>query len=233
MKKNKLFILLLIFIIGCSANADESNIIPTRIFIDDTIESFDIDGDNIAIIGGEEQHDWAVYLYNIQTKELKQITHDNSRKRSVKIENNVIYWIDARTNPRYIWTYDLDERVEKNTYVFDGKYNKSKYSKDVVYSSNINGLLNYDLFLNGEQITFKQDAQELMPYIHKSKIGYLESKKKSRLVHLYDIETKKDIIISDKAPSEWMQYGIKIYDNHIVWQTCENSNCDNEELYVV
>jgi hypothetical protein len=89
-----------LFITGCSVSAVELSSSPIRIFVDDDIDSFDIEGDNIAIIGGEKQHDWAVYLYNIKTQELKQITYDNSRKFHVKIENNTIYTYKYIQNPR-------------------------------------------------------------------------------------------------------------------------------------
>lgn len=211
-----------------------------KIFVDDTIESFDIWENYIAIIGGEEQHDWAVYLYDIKTQELKQITYDNSRKTHVSIKDNKIYWFDHRYSDSYIFYYDLNEQKETKTNLDVSNYIEGLYNINhkKVYSDNRNGLSNYDVFMNESgketQITFSQDRSELMPYTHGDYIVYLEQKKDSRVVHLYNIKTKEDKVISNKGSSgnSDIQNSIKVYDGIVVWFTCENEWCANEELYL-
>ena len=67
-----------------------------KIFEDDTINDFDIWGDKIVFLGGGNKYEWAVYLYDIPTKELKRITYDSSSKRTPLIYNDLIFWNDER-----------------------------------------------------------------------------------------------------------------------------------------
>jgi len=94
-----------------------------KIFEDDTISDFDIWGDKIVFLGGGKKYDWAIYLYDIPTKELKRITYDSSSKRTPLIYNDLIFWNDERFADNNIFVYNLSSGKEKSIFqrlwVFD------------------------------------------------------------------------------------------------------------------
>ncbi|HOV80487.1 MAG TPA: hypothetical protein PK728_10355 [Bacillota bacterium] len=63
---------------------------------------------------------WDVFLYNLETKELKQLTHNPAAQRNPRIWHNYVVWEDNRddtTDDYYgIW----------NVYLYDRSYQKSK-----------------------------------------------------------------------------------------------------------
>ncbi|MEK6983879.1 MAG: hypothetical protein AABX33_04865 [Nanoarchaeota archaeon] len=343
-----LIVIVLIFsvfsIIGCTANENQfrSEISPpketakkiepeqkngkiVKIFEDDTISDFDIWGDKIVFLGGGKKYDWAIYLYDIPTNELKRITYDSSSKRTPLIYNDLIFWNDERFVDNNIFMYNISSGKEKSLFqrlwvfdnfedtlfvldgfsgrwylkfleedksidlpeefkdmdyynIYDNKIMLTKshgtistvdyviplrnilyynflankfvqvtnntldekyphiYKNKIVWSDNRNGKFNYDIYLydldtkQETQITSQQDTNELYPLIYGDYIVYLKSGKE-KSIYLYNIKTKKEIKIPEKA-SLIGEKPLKIYDNKVLWHTCKEDRCEDEELYL-
>jgi beta propeller repeat protein len=73
-----------------------------------------------------------IYLYNLSSKEIRQITHDNSNQYSPKIVDNKILWIDERFETDSLFLYDLSEKEEKR--ILDSDSFKI-YEKGIVWFS--------------------------------------------------------------------------------------------------
>ena len=130
-RKTNLLTLLLIFGIVSSVYATENSIITTssnyRIFNGDEFNSFDVEGDYVVFIGGNQYKDtfpglfggdyYGVWIYNINTKELELITnpHDESTERLVSLDNNKVYWMETRVHNTEIFSYDLIIKEEEVT----------------------------------------------------------------------------------------------------------------------
>mgnify|MGYP001616270456 FL=1 len=126
MEKVKIWLVLLVFLTSCSAYAQEMGL-PVRIFNGDEFNSFDVEGEYIAFIGGNQYKDtfpgyfsgdyYGVYVYNINTKEMNLITNpnDKSTERLVSLDNNKVYWMETRVHDSGIFSYDLTTKEEELT----------------------------------------------------------------------------------------------------------------------
>lgn len=134
--------------------------------------------------------------------------YDNELNRTIQITNDTYY-------------------EQKHPYIWKNK---------IVWSDNRNGKKNWDIFLydidtkEETQITFTQDTSEFHPSIYGDYIVYQKSGDE-RSIHLYNLKTKEDKKIPEKA-SLLSENPLKIYDNKVVWRTCKNDWCANEELYL-
>tara|TARA_Y100000310_G_C20680163_1_gene815466 strand:+ start:1077 stop:2279 length:1203 start_codon:yes stop_codon:yes gene_type:complete len=110
------------------------------------------------------------------------------------------------------------------------------YKNKIVWSDNRNGKFNYDVYLydldtkQETQITSRQDTNELYPSIYGDYIVY-QQLGDERSIHLYNIKTKEDKKIPEKA-GLINENPLKIHDNKVVWCTCKDDWCADEELYL-
>ena len=150
MEKVKLLLVLLsIFSVGCSVSAQSYPITTTIIFSGDEFNSFDIDDNYIAFIGGNQYKDifpgyfsgdyYGVWIYNINTKELNLITnpHDSSTESAVSLDNNKVYWMETRVYDTQIFSYDLSTKTEEVTKLNVIKYIESYDNKNKKNWSNL------------------------------------------------------------------------------------------------
>ena len=143
MEKVKVLFILLLFITGCIVYGQGVGL-PTRIFNGDEFDSFDVEGDYIAFIGGNKYKDthkgyfsgdyYGVWIYNINTKELELITnpHDKSIERIVSISDNKVYWREIRVFNSTIYSYDLTTKQEEETKLDVIKYIDNHPRVDII-----------------------------------------------------------------------------------------------------
>lgn len=144
---------------------------------------------------------------------------------------------DFLTQTLNIFYYDIltNKIIQITNNTLDEK-NPNIYKNKIVWSDNRNGKDNFDIYLydldtkKETQITSQQDTNELSPLIYGDYIVYQKSGIE-RSIHLYNVKTKEDKKLPVKA-GLISEKPLKIYNNKVVWRTCKDDWCADEELYI-
>jgi beta propeller repeat protein len=186
--------------------------------------------------------DWEVFLLNMSTGEIRQITDDDYVQKSVRISGNTIVWLDNRNEendeyPHYfdVYAYDLktgeEKRITSDCTVTDTDLAIS--GSTIVWTDNRNDdpttriqthppvsnddIYLYDLSTGQEVQVTNSPACDSSPVIDNGRIVW-ERRLAARGcdIYLYDIETGEEARISNSGYVAGLYYPA-ISGDRIVW----------------
>lgn len=173
-----------------------------------------------------------IFLYDILSKEIAQITIDNSDQMKPFIYENTIVWFDNRFSEASayygVFMYDVNEGVEKNL------------DSIPIESRLINNLMLYDntiTFTSGSSlVVYNINSEEIRKFEHKFQYGWGMGRYKNKIVwtnedglYLFDTLTKDTTEIKSES------YIIRepcIFEDKIVWSDNRNGK-NNFDLYML
>ncbi len=185
---------------------------------------------------------WDVFLLNIKTGEIRQITTDEHVQRRPRIYGDTIVWLDNRHEEykEYPHHYDVyaysiktgeERRITTTNSITD--YDLAINGDLVVWTDSRNDdpasrigtrppiqnddIYLYDLSTNQEQRVTTDPGDDSSPAIDNGRIVWLrQSAVRNIDVFLYEIETEKEIQISESSYVTYMYYP-SIYGDRIAW----------------
>jgi beta propeller repeat protein len=185
---------------------------------------------------------WDIFLLDLNTGEVKQITTDEHAQRSVRIYGDTIVWLDNRHEeddeyPHYydIYAYDLEKgeemRITQTNSIKD--YDLSISGSLVVWTDSRNDspesridtyppvsnpdIYMFDLSTNTEKQVTTSSASDSSPVVDNGRIVWQRSSAvRNGDIFLYDVETGKEMQIS-KSGYTAHDYYPAISGNHVVW----------------
>ncbi|OHB90053.1 MAG: hypothetical protein A3C38_04295 [Planctomycetes bacterium RIFCSPHIGHO2_02_FULL_50_42] len=164
-----------------------------------------------------------IYLYNLKTKETRQITTDPGAQGKPDIYKDVIVWHDKRNGNWDIYLYDLDKGEERRlTDDPADQFSPVIHGDHVVWVDSRNG--NWDIFTHnlstGTTTCICNDpSKQWWPQIWKNTILWVDERAGESAIYVYDITTGKGKpLCNSPAP----QRQPAIYENRIVWMDFRN-----------
>jgi Tol biopolymer transport system component len=174
----------------------------------------DYSPDNIHIaFASDADGDDDIYLYNIQTKELANLT-DNSAKDfspSFSPDGKEIVFISNMDN-EYKWEiYRMDlehrnpKRLTNNTY-WDGFPKFTPDGKKIIFSSKRNG--SEDIYImncngGGEKVFYATEADENDPQIFNEYLFFKSNQSGEWVIYRYNMETDEIYALTDDKYPNW------------------------------
>jgi len=186
--------------------------------------------------------DWEVFMLDMSTGEVRQITDDNHVQKSARISGDTIVWLDNRNEegdeyPHYfdVYAYDLKTGEEKRI-TAECSVRESDLAISgslVVWTDNRNDdpatriqtrppifnddIYLYDLSANQEQRITTNPVSDSSPVIDNGRIVWQrKSAVRDRDIYLYDIGTGQETNISNSGYVAGA-YNPAIYGDRIVW----------------
>ncbi|MCD4704480.1 right-handed parallel beta-helix repeat-containing protein, partial [bacterium] len=179
-------------------------------------------GNKIAWIEWENNNS-DVYLYDISTDSLLQITQDNYYQNNPAIYENKVVWSEQGEYSTDIYVYDIDTATI-SPITQDNYYQNYPdiYENKVVWSDSRDGYRNiylYDLELGVEEQINSSQAYSERPKIYENKIVWIEGYNNNYNIYLYDLNTE---VITEVGQCDGYPFDLSFDDGKIAWT--ENRN---------
>jgi beta propeller repeat protein len=177
-----------------------------------------------------------IYLYDLTTKEEKQITTDPSDQYHPDIFENIIVWDDFRDdnsagpNDQNIYFYDLITNEEGIiTDAYRSQVNPEISGKNIVWEDwrlfGISNIFYYDIEQEEEKSITRDRNYQFDPEVYQDNIVWVDTRNGDYDIYLYDLENNLEKQITTDSAN---QYDVSIFDNIIVWTDERNRNDENE-----
>lgn len=172
-----------------------------------------------------------IYLYNLKTRETRQITDDPEAQGKPDIYKDSIVWHDKRHGNWDIYLYDLAKGEERRlTDDPADQFSPVIYGNHVVWVDGRNG--NWDIFMHDlstgtTTCICQKPSKQWWPQIWKNTVLWVDDNSssggKNTAIYVYDITTgKEEPLCNSAAP----QRQPAVYEDRIVWMDFRNGNPD-------
>ncbi|MFQ5956355.1 MAG: hypothetical protein ACE5KK_01125 [Candidatus Brocadiales bacterium] len=166
-----------------------------------------------------------IYLYNLKTKETRQITSDPDPQGKPDIYKDTIVWHDKRHDNWDIYLYDLTKGEERRlTDDPADQFSPVVYGDYIVWVDARNG--NWDIFMHdlstgATRCICDEPSKQWWPQIWKNRVLWADERKESSAIYVYDTATGQERSLCDSlAP----QRQPAVYEDRIVWMDFRNGN---------
>lgn len=159
-----------------------------------------------------------IYLYNLKTKEVLQITDDPSAQGKPDIYEDIIVWHDKRHDSWDIYLYDLTKGEERRlTDDPADQFSPVVYGNHIVWVDARNG--NWDIFMHDlstgtTECICDEPSKQWWPQIWNNTVLWVDERKEYSAIYVYDITTGRERPLCD-SPAPQRQPAI--YGDRIVW----------------
>jgi TolB protein len=210
----------------------------------------------------QDEFDWNVFLLDLDTGEVRQITDDQHVQMEPRIYGNTIVWLDNRhgTGERYpypqpldVYAYDLSTGEEKRitaATTVEGYSHPAVSGSFVVWTDSRhadpevvrhatnepdynNEIYMYDLATDEERRVTDYPGNDRYPTVNGNRIVWLrQSGYREADVFVYDLETGQEAQVSH---SSYATFHPAIYGDHIAWTDARVSkgNTTNDVVEII
>lgn len=166
-----------------------------------------------------------IYLYNLKTKETRQITSDPKAQGKPDIYNDIIVWHDKRHDNWDIYLYNLTTGEERRlTDDPADQFSPVIYGNYIVWVDARNG--NWDIFMHDlssgtTKCICDEPSKQWWPQIWKDTVLWVDERGGESAIYVYNISTMQERPLCTSAAPQRQP---AIYENRIVWMDFRNGN---------
>jgi beta propeller repeat protein len=177
-------------------------------------------------------NDANVYMYNLVTKKLTQVTTSGTAANPASCCNNKVVYQDRRSGKWNIYKYSILSGNEIKVTTSDSAYRPWTCGDRIVYQDFRNGgpdVYLYDLDTNKET-RISNSGQAWNPVISYKKMVWEDFRNGNPAVYFYDLDTSRETLITAAKAD---QYYPTISEDKIVWQDLHSTVDGNQsDIYV-
>lgn len=182
---------------------------------------------NLVVWEGSDGHDTEIFVYNIETGERRQLTHNDVNDFTPKVYNGLIVWHGGKDSETdiYIYDYKLDNLLQLTDDNIEDK-NPQIHANYIVWERYIGKNMNSEIYLY-KYPDFRSSIKRLTdneiddhdPQVYNGKVVWSNHKKNSEdsdhELYLYTGDINNIIQITSSGQHDHYP---KIYKDTIVWE---------------
>lgn len=168
--------------------------------------------------------DWEIYMYNLESKSEKRITHNSKNQGDSTINGNIIAWIDHRnagsTTNCDVYMYNLQTDDTTRITPKSGYYNYIKIDNNHIYYYNSGKIMRYSIPTH-KTVTVLQNAWDYD--VNNDKIVWTDFRNANDDIYMKNLKTGR---VTAVCTNPHTQNHPAIYGDTVVWEDWRNGNAD-------